>query len=47
MMMSMLKSDLFQRFAGGFAVGAIAIIIAQPAGAWPLLDTLKAVAGIA
>lgn len=46
-MLSMLKSDLFQRFAGGFFVGAIAIVIAQPEGAWPLLDALRAATGIA
>lgn len=46
-MIQVLKSDLFQRFAGGFVVGAIAIMIAQPEGAWPFLDAIKVAAGIA
>ena len=46
-MMTMFKSELFQRFAGGFVLGAIMVVVAQPAGAWPVLDALKSVAGIA
>lgn len=46
-MMSMLKSDLFQRFSGGFLLGALAIVIAQPDGTWPVVDALRQAAGIA
>ncbi|WP_182911853.1 hypothetical protein [Sphingomonas cavernae] len=46
-MITMLKSELFQRFAGGFVVGAIAIVAVQPADAWPFLEAIKAAAGIA
>lgn len=47
MMISMLKSDLFQRFAGGFALGAVVVVACQPEGALSFLDAIKAVAGIA
>lgn len=46
-MVSMLRSDLFQRIAGGFVAGAIIIVLVQPEGAVPFVDALKAVAGIA
>lgn len=46
--MTMLKSDLFRRFMGGFAVGAVAILIAQPPeGAALAVQALKAAAGLA
>ncbi len=44
MMVAMLKSDLFQRFAGGFVVGAVAIVAVQPEA---FLAAIKAAAGIA
>ncbi|WP_281423038.1 hypothetical protein [Sphingomonas colocasiae] len=44
----MLKSDLARRFAGGFLVGAIAILAVQPPeGAILAIEALKVAAGLA
>ncbi|MBB5684391.1 hypothetical protein [Sphingobium boeckii] len=46
-MVSFVKSDLFLRFAGGFAVGAIAMIMFQtPEDATNLLTILKSATGL-
>jgi hypothetical protein len=47
-MISLLKSDLVHRFAGGFLVGAIAILAVQPPeGAIIAIQALKSVTGLA
>ncbi|WOK35340.1 hypothetical protein [Sphingomonas sp. C3-2] len=46
-MAALLKSDLFQRFAGGFGIGALVMLLAQPDIVNPVVDALKAAAGIA
>ncbi len=47
-MISVLKSDLARRFAGGFLAGAIAILTIQPPeGAIAAVEALKLAAGLA
>lgn len=46
-MATMLKSDLFQRFVGGFGLGAIVMLLAQPETVLPLVDVIKTAAGFA
>jgi len=47
-MISMLKSDLARRFAGGFLAGAIAMLAIQPPESAVLaVQALKAAAGLA
>lgn len=47
-MISLLKSDLIRRFAGGFLVGAIAILAVQPPeGAVIAIQALKSATGLA
>ena len=47
-MASLLKSDLFRRFSGGFLAGALVILLTQPPeGAAMAVQALKAAAGIA
>ncbi|MGV3478866.1 MAG: hypothetical protein ACO1O3_02880 [Sphingobium sp.] len=47
-MISVLKSDLARRFAGGFLVGAMAILAIQPPeGAIAAVEALKIVTGLA
>lgn len=46
-MATMLKSDLFQRFAGGFGLGAIVMLFAQPEILLPWVDAIKTAAGLA
>ena len=46
-MVSLVKSDLFRRFAGGFAVGAIAMLMFQsPENTEHLLAALKSATGL-
>ena len=46
-MVSFVKSDLVRRFAGGFAVGAIAMLVFQsPEQADTLLAALKSATGL-
>jgi len=46
-MVSLIKSDLFRRFAGGFALGAVAMIAFQsPENASALVMALKGAAGL-
>jgi len=46
-MASMIKSDLFRRFIGGFALGAVAMIALQsPENASHLVTTLQGAAGL-
>jgi hypothetical protein len=47
-MISMLKSDLARRFAGGFLFGALAMLAIQPPeGAALAIQALKSAAGLA
>jgi len=41
-MRAILKEAFFWRFAGGFAIGAIGLLILQPADAMVLVDDLAA-----
>jgi hypothetical protein len=41
-MLAFLKSDLFLRFLGGFAIGAIGVFVLQPNSAPPLTGTAMA-----
>lgn len=41
-MLAFLKSDLFLRFLGGFAIGAIGVFVLQPNNAPPLTGTAMA-----
>lgn len=46
-MVSLVKSDLFRRFAGGFAIGAIAMLMFQsPEQADALLVAVKNATGL-
>ena len=46
-MLSLIKSDLFHRFAGGFALGAVAMIALQsPENASQLVMAIKGAAGL-
>ncbi|CUS44099.1 MAG: hypothetical protein V4610_03305 [Pseudomonadota bacterium] len=42
-MRAILKEAFFWRFAGGFAIGAIGLLILQPANAAGLVDNLASV----
>lgn len=45
-MVALLKSDLFLRFLGGFAIGAVGMFMLQPDDA-PVLGTTSAIAATA
>ena len=46
-MMSLIKSDLFHRFAGGFALGAVAMLAFQsPENASDLVMAIKGATGL-